>query len=179
MMQRSPVRLVAVHEDVLTPRLNFDQLFDRFAPYVAAVALRLLGDASQVEDLVQEVFLDCFRTINKLNNLEHARRWLVKVTVRKAVRRLRKKKIAIALGLSDSDVSDLPMPSATADERGAISLLYCLLARMPVNYRMVWSLRFLEGAEIQEIADACGCSVATVKRRLREASRMITGESHD
>ena len=54
--------------------LRFDDIFDRFSRYVAAVAVRLLGDETDVDDIVQEVFWDCSRKTHKLRDMEHARR---------------------------------------------------------------------------------------------------------
>ncbi len=177
--ERGPTYLRVVHEDPGGASLNFDSLYDRFAPYVAAVALHLLGDDTYVEDVVQEVFLSCFRKLDTLCNIEHARRWLVKVTVQKARRRLRKRKVTEFLHLSDPRVPNPSLPSVTADEQAAMVLLYSLLERLPVDCRLAWSLRYLEGAKIDEAAHALGCSPATVKRRILTAHRAIMGEDHD
>jgi RNA polymerase sigma-70 factor (ECF subfamily) len=176
---RGPAYLRAINEDPEVASMSFDSLYNRFAPYVASVALHLLGDDTYVEDIVQEVFLNCFRKLDTLCNTEHARRWLVKVTVRKARRRLRRKKITEFLRLSDPCFPEPSMPSVTADERAAMVLLYSLLERLPVDCRLAWSLRFLDGAKLTEVAHACGCSLATAKRRIHVAHRTIMGEDHE
>ncbi|MBN2528542.1 MAG: sigma-70 family RNA polymerase sigma factor [Deltaproteobacteria bacterium] len=158
---------------------DFERVFTRFSSYVASVALRLLGDDTAVDDVVQDVFLDCYRQFNCLQSMEHARRWLVKVTVRKAIRRIRRQKLARFLNLSDPGIPEPSVPLVTADERAQLIMLYALLERIPVKERMAWSLRYLEGAEISEVAYACGCSLATAKRRIRAAQQMIKGEDHD
>lgn len=171
--------LRVVNEDSGVLPMSFDALYDRFAPYVASVALHLLGDDTYIEDIVQEVFLACFRKLHTLCNTEHARRWLVKVTVHRARRRLRRKKVAELLHLSEPRFPEPSMPSVTADERAAMVLLYSLLERLPVDCRLAWSLRVLEGAKISEVAHACGCSEATAKRRIHAAHRMIMGDDHE
>ncbi len=176
--RRDVTHLQVVKEDSEGAPLRFDSLYDRFAPYVAKVTLHLLGDDTFVEDIVQEVFLTCFRKLDTLCNIEHARRWLVKVTVQKARRRLRKKKIAQFLGLSEPGIPEPSMPSVSANDRAAMTLLYSLLERVPLDCRLAWSLRYLEGAEILEVANALGCSPATAKRRIQTAQRKILGEDH-
>ena len=171
--------LQVVDEDHREAPMSFDAIYDRFAPYVASVALHLLGDDTYIEDIVQEVFLNCFRKVDKLCSMEHARHWLVKVTVQTARRRLRKRKAAEFLHLSDPIFPEPAMPGVTADERASMVLLYSLLEQLPVNYRLAWSLRYLEGAKITEVAHACGCSLATAKRRIRRAQRVIVGADHD
>lgn len=157
-------------------QLDFDAIFDRYASYVASVALRLLGDDSAVDDLVQDVFLDCFRKFHTLHDWEHARRWLVKVAVRKAGRRLRRRKLVHFFHLSDPNCPEPSIPLVTADERAELAMLYNLLEQLPVEVRLAWSLRYLEGAKIAEVAYACGCSPATAKRRIRTAQQFITGD---
>ena len=176
---REPAYLKVVKDDAGEAPICFDMLYDRFAPYVASVALHLLGDDAHVEDIVQDVFLNCFRKLDTLCNLDHARRWLVKVTVQKTRRRLRKRRFAELLHLAEPRFPEPAMPSVTADERAAMVLLYSLLERIPVDCRLAWSLRFMEGAKIHEVAHACGCSPATAKRRIRAAHLMIVGEDHD
>jgi len=173
-----PHHLTAVEDGRTDTTLDFDNLFDGFAPYVAAVALRLIGDPTLVDDLVQEVFFDCFRKIETLNDREHARRWLVKVTVRKASRLLRRKKILSFFRLSTPVLPDPSMPSASADDRAAVIQLFTILERLPVQSRTAWCLRYLEGAELTEVAAACGCSLATAKRRISVAHRALLGEDH-
>ncbi len=157
---------------------DFDALFKRYSGYVAAVSLRLLGSDGDVDDVVQEVFWDCSRKIHKIKDQEHARRWLVQVTVRKCRRLLRKQKVLSLIHLPLSRSLDPPAPGASAEERVAIIQLFSLLETLPVNQRLAWSLRHLEGAALQEVAEACGCSLATVKRWIGAAHAVITGGAH-
>ena len=158
--------------------LSFDALFDRFAPYVAAVALRLIGDDDDIDDIVQEVFFDCARQIGSIQDMVHAKRWLSMVTVRKTRRLLRKRKLLGMLRLPLGHQTDPPMPGATADDKASVIHLFSLLEKLPVNHRIAWSLRRLEGAELTEVAAACGCSVATAKRWIRTAELALTGETN-
>ena len=71
---------------------DLDAVFRRFAPYVARVAMRVLGPRGEIDDLVQDVFLDAHRGLGKLRDLDAIRGWLATVTVRKARRRLRRQR---------------------------------------------------------------------------------------
>lgn len=177
---RSAAHLQPVRDEQGDGPPNFDLLFDRFANYVASVALRLLGDESVVDDIVQDVFLDCFKKIDTLHNMEHARRWLVRVTVRKAGRKLRQNKIVRLFKSSYGDNFREPaISTVTADERAELVMLYRMLEQLSVKVRLAWCLRYLEGAELSEVAFACGCSLATAKRRIRTAQQFILGYDHD
>ena len=160
-------------------KLDFNSLYHQFSAYVAAVALRLSGDPSCVDDIVQEVFLDCYKSINSISSTCHARRWLVKVTVRKTKRRLQMQKLKNLFVPAPSRVDEIPMPGLSADDRAAFVQLFGILDTVPVNQRLAWSLRYLEGAELSETAESCGCSLATAKRWIRAVQCKITGVHHD
>jgi RNA polymerase sigma-70 factor (ECF subfamily) len=55
------------------------------------------------------------------------------------------------------------------EARQALRSAYQILAGLPAEERIAMALRRLEGMELTEVADACGCSLATIKRRLTRA----------
>ena len=159
--------------------MSFERLFERFAPYVAAVALRLLGDEADVDDIVQEVFWDCSRKSDDFRDVDHARHWLAMVTVRKTRRLLRKRKILALFHLPLTSKVNPPMPSVSADDRAVVIHLFGILDKLPTNHRLAWTFRFLQGAELTEVAEACGCSLATAKRWIGAANDVIKGGEDD
>ena len=175
----SPSHLRLVREGGPDGPPDFAAIFNQYVRYVHAVAMRLLGDRGDAEDVVQEVFWSCHKHVYKIHSMTHARRWLVQVTVQKARRLLKKRKLYGTMGLSFNHIVDPPAPSAEAEERVAIVHLFAILQRMPVNHRLAWSLRYLEGAELKEVAESLGCSLATAKRWIAAAHRRITGGEHD
>jgi RNA polymerase sigma-70 factor, ECF subfamily len=176
-LKMKPVTHLNVVPPDASETLSFDAVFDRFAPYVAAIGLRIMGNASDIDDIVQDVFLDFSRKMEKINDIEHARRWLVYVTVRKCRKLLRKRKILSFL--YPAPPVEPVMPMASADDRAAVIQLFCILEKMPVNHRMAWSLRYLEGASLSEISLICGCSLATAKRWIKAAQKRIVGGEND
>ena len=74
-------------------------LFDRFAPYVARIALRLLGREAEIDDVVQEVLLAAFRQRDRIREPRAFRGWLATVTVRTARRKLRYRRMRSFVGL--------------------------------------------------------------------------------
>jgi RNA polymerase sigma-70 factor, ECF subfamily len=172
---KSPSPLRLVRDDPAEAPPEFDVIFDQYVRYVNAVAVRLVGDRGDAEDIVQEVFLSCHRHVRDIQTMTHARRWLVRVTVQRARRLLKKRKLQEVMRLSFTQAMDPSAPSATAEERATIVHLFSILQRMPVNHRLAWSLRYLEGAELREVAEALGCSLATAKRWIARAQRTITG----
>jgi len=72
---------------------NLDSLFRRYAPYVAAVAHRLLGRDDDVDDTVQEVFLVAVRGIHAVRDPAAVKAWLARIAVRVARRKLQKRRL--------------------------------------------------------------------------------------
>ncbi len=159
---------------------SFDDLFRRYASYVGAIGIRLLGRPEEVDDLVQEVFLDAFRAVHKLQGGAASKRWLSVVAVRHARRRLRARRLRWWVGLDgSSDYEGIASSGTTPHDQAMLAELFAALDRLPVRQRLVWSLRHLQGEELLDIATLCGCSLATVKRELMAAHASIREKLHD
>jgi RNA polymerase sigma-70 factor (ECF subfamily) len=159
--------------------LEVNALFRRFAPYVAAVGLRLLGRRDEVDDLVQDVFLDAHRARGKLRVLHEAKKWLTVVTVRRARRRLRARRRWAWLGLGDGDdagAAEVVAPGATPEAAAFAAEMYRALDRLPVADRLAWTLRYIQGEELKAVAELLECSLATAKRRIAAAQEALAWE---
>jgi RNA polymerase sigma-70 factor (ECF subfamily) len=159
--------------------LDFDELFRRFAPYVARIGYRLLGDRADVDDLVQDVFATAYRKRNQLRDPEAARPWLATSAVRRARRLLHKRTVRRLIGLGSPDYEDVAAPSLAEADRVLLASIYQILDRVPANQRIAWALRHLHGASLEEVARTCRCSLATAKRRIRAAHDQIRKELAD
>lgn len=156
---------------------DFDGVFRRYSPYVARVALRLLGHDSEVDDLVQDVFLEAHRGLQGLREGGALRAWLARICVRKATRRLRRRRLLTLLSLEVVTEHDLPFDqSASAEQRAEVTKLYRALDRLPAEERVAWLLRFVEGESLDDMVELCGCSKSTVQRRLRSAQASLARE---
>ncbi len=157
--------------------LSPDAAFRAHAGFVASVALRVLGRPSEVDDLVQDVFLRVFRRLGDLREPAALRGWLAVITVRLARRRLRARSWKIWLGVdSDYDYAQLADRAASPDDRALVGELYRALDRLPVGQRLAWTLRHVEGFELAAVAQACDCSLATVKRWIAAAEAALRME---
>lgn len=157
----------AAHAGVPVPQ-SFEELFRRFAPYVGAIALKILGRDDEVDDLVQEVFIKAHRGLSKLKDPQAVRPWLATITVRMARRRLRLYWFSRVFRLNEVG-EGLVDSQASPEQRALVSSVYRLLEKMPANERIVWVLRQVEGQTLEQIAEICECSLSTVQRRLRAA----------
>ena len=165
----------------LDPR-DLDALYRRYAAYVAAVATRLLGRDAEVDDLVQDVFIQALRGVSQLREPAAVKGWLAKVTVRLAVRRLRKRRMLQALHMSDghNDYQQLAAAGASPEQRAVLAKVYHVLDTLPASTRVIWLLRHALGEPLQAVGELSGCSQSTVQRRLRDAESVLAKElSHD
>lgn len=161
-------------EPPLEQALDLDGLFRRYAPYVAAIAHRLLGRDEDVDDTIQEVFVAAVRGVHALRDPAAIRGWLARVTVRVARQRLRKRRVRVFLGLDEPVVYDSVVDhSASAEQRALLARVYSVLDGLPANQRIAWSLRHIEGEPLENVASMSGCSLATAKRRIAAAAQRI------
>jgi RNA polymerase sigma-70 factor (ECF subfamily) len=57
--------------------------------------------------------------------------------------------------------------------------VYQLLEALPIEQRLAWSLRYVEGEKLEAVAEQCGCSLATAKRRISAAHARMQAEFDD
>lgn len=167
-------RITPEPPDVPLALLDLDTLFRRYSSYVAAVAHRLLGRDEEVDDTIQEVFLVAVRSLKSVRDPGAIRGWLARITVRTARQRLRKRRLRAFLGLDAPVVYENVADSgANGEDRALLARVYRVLDALPANQRIAWSLRYIEGEPLENVAALSGCSLATAKRRIAAAARVI------
>ncbi len=149
-------------------------LVDRYAPVVRRILLRTLGSARDLEDLSQDTFVTVLRRCPTLRDPAALRSFIVSVAIRIARNELRKRAIRRFVGLHDTTVAAV-QPPHDAEVAERVRHVYAALDRVDADARIAFTLRHVEGLDLAETALACGCSLATVKRRLARAeSRLRT-----
>jgi RNA polymerase sigma-70 factor (ECF subfamily) len=150
--------------------LRFEDVFRQYAPYVAALVLKLIGRPGDVDDVVQDIFIQVHRGLCTLRSSDAVRPWLRRITVRRSRRWLRKRWVLSWFRESELDsTAELVDPTASPEDRALVATVYRALERLPRDERLVWVLRIVEGETLESIAELLGCSVSTVQRRLRAA----------
>jgi RNA polymerase sigma-70 factor (ECF subfamily) len=156
------------------PKPSLDQAFRTWSPYVAAIGLRLLGRPDEVDDLVQDVFIEAHKGYDSIKDSKAVKGWLARVTVRAAHRKLTWRRRWSFLGIGrDFDYALLPAQGASPEEGTLLALVYGALDRLPAEQRVAWTLRHVEGERLDQVASLCGCSLATAKRRIAAAHAAI------
>jgi RNA polymerase sigma-70 factor (ECF subfamily) len=154
-----------------------EALFRRHHGMVTGLAFRLLGNDAEVDDVVQEAFLEAFRLLSTLENPQAFASWIASMVVRIVGKRLRRRKLLERLGLRRRvpvDVERFLSRSCPADIASELSAVYRVLGDLPADAQVVLVLHRVEGLTIQETADRMRLSPATVKRRLAEAHARLS-----
>jgi RNA polymerase sigma-70 factor (ECF subfamily) len=145
-------------------------LFSAYGAYVRRVLMRVLGPDPEIGDLVQDVFLAALESIHKLERPGALRGWLAQIAVFHARHCLRRRKQwSILRFFSPADLPPGRARDADFEASEALRATYRLLAKLPVDERLVFTLRFVEGMDLADVAAACRISLATTKRRLARA----------
>ncbi len=155
-----------------------EAIYRRYVQRVARVGQQLLRDPADVDDIVQETFLIAFETIGRLSEPAALRGWLTGIAVHRVHRRFRWHRFTRLWTRSELAASRETRTShdASPEVRAELVLIDQVLARVPLKVRTPWVLRRVLGDSLEEIAEACGCSLATVKRRIGEVEALI--ETH-
>ncbi len=161
---RAPIRLVPPDTSGDAPAIpaSIDELFRKYARYVGSIGLRLLGRPDEIDDLVQDVFLSAQRGLHQVREPGQIKFWLASITVRIVARRLRRRRLRELIGLgSDFDYALVADPALSPEDGAILAELYHKLDRLPASLRLAWSLRDVEGEELEDVAALCQCSLAT------------------
>jgi RNA polymerase sigma-70 factor, ECF subfamily len=148
----------------------FSQLYRRHARYVAGVVYRLMGSDSELEDVIQEGFVDASRALSSLQDPNGFRPWLARIVVRRVHKRLARRRGFRKLLSSVVEVA--PKVSDPRD-RESVDALYQVLDQIDPKLRIPWMLHVVEGETLPDVATICNTSLATVKRRIAEAASTI------
>jgi RNA polymerase sigma-70 factor (ECF subfamily) len=153
-------------------------LFHREKRRVHAALYRVLGSNVDMEDLVQEAFLEIFKALRGFRGEASLGTWIDRVTVRVAYAHItRRKAPVVALAV----LPDVSGGDASAEERAmsrqAARRLYAVLDRVEARQRIAWVLHVLEGKPIAEVAGLMAASSVLTKVRVWRARRAIEAQA--
>ncbi len=182
-----------IYERVLVVRAQagdeaaFAELVERFSPKLRYFLRKLLGPTNfdgaerhggrslqggDAEDALQDVWLDVFRGLGRLEDPQAIVAWLYRIARDRAYARLRK-----------AQRLELPLDEAILEEKAAeaeeefsaedAASIHAALDALPAAQREVLVLRFLEEMSYEEIAKVVGCELGTVRSRIHYAKRAL------
>jgi len=144
----------------------FDQLVRLYQRRAMQLAVRMLGDASEAAETVQNAFVRAYLNIGKLKQTKRFEIWLLRIVTNAAIsqRRIakrRKERIKIANGRGENDSAVSPVDKQIAEElKDAIQQA---MLKLPKNQAKAISLFGLKGLSHKEVAEIMDCSVEAAR----------------
>jgi RNA polymerase sigma-70 factor (ECF subfamily) len=130
------------------------------------------GARAELEDVVQDVFIEVFRAIARFRGDARLSTWLYRVCVNVALQRLRKRKRLAEVGGDHlPEPGSEQTPERGLDVRRRLDAVYAILDELSPKKRVVFILSEIEGREPKEIADIVGAPALTVRTRLHYARK--------
>jgi RNA polymerase sigma-70 factor, ECF subfamily len=161
----------------------FRDLVVRFERPVYSLLVRMVQDPMTAEDLAQEVFVKAYRRLSTYDPQWKFSSWLFKIAHNTAIDQLRKGAVeTVPLDASTDDegrgslaavLADdaLENPHAAAERRDLARNLEAAITRLRPDYRLAVLMFYVNGASYQEICEASGLPLGTVKTNLHRARK--------
>jgi RNA polymerase sigma-70 factor (ECF subfamily) len=150
----------------------FEELVMTYQHRVFGVALRMLGNRAEAEEVAQEAFVRAHRALGRFRGDAKLSTWLYAITSRLCLNRLASGERRMARQGEDAllRLSDVgPRPDAALERRELETALGRAIAELPEDRRIVVVLRDLEGLSYEEIAEVLELTLGTVRSRLHRA----------
>ena len=141
--------------------------YDKYANMLYRLCVVQLGNTSDAEDVVQDVFVKYMSVLPEFNSSEHEKAWFIRVAVNRCHDKRRSKAFKCTVPLES--VAQL------AAEESDAAVLDELMA-LPEKYRTPLILFYVEGYSVKEIAKLLQLTEATVKVRMHRARARLKAE---
>lgn len=161
----------------------FEQLVNRYEKRAYGLALRIVGQASDAEDVTQATLLKVLENIQDFQGRSSFASWILRIATNEALLLLRKRRRQKTSSLDLTDSDSLPHPdfiarwkqqpeelASNAEVRGLIA---DALEQLAEKYRLVFLLRDVQGLSTEQAAEALGISVSNAKVRLMRARLLL------
>lgn len=156
----------------------FFEMVEQHSPRIYSLALRMMDDPHEAEDILQETFMSAAQHIGTFRGQSSLGTWLYRIATNLALMRLRRK-LPVRVSLDDTPEglgSPIALPGSWVDlpeaellNQEAREEMQRAVGLLPENLRVVFLLRDVEDVSTAETADILGLSVAAVKSRLLRA----------
>ncbi len=138
------------------------------------IALRIVGNIAEAEDVVQEVFIKLWKKRDELHQLSNKEAWCVTMTKNLSIDKTRSKHhrygfVAPGMDLVDNAIT----PDRITESNDTLSRIRKLMDTLPDKYRKVMELRDIEGSTYKEISETLNMPIEQVKVNIFRARQKV------
>jgi len=161
----------------------FAELVELYKDKIYHLAYRMLSNRHEAEDIVQETFLRVYRNLDRYDDKQKFSTWIYRIATNLCIDRLRKRKPTYSLDAEMNDqegidgYSIIPSDNVTPETELLLSetqsMIYEAIDSLPVKYRSVMILRYLQDLSLQEISDVLDMPVTTIKTRVHRGREFL------
>lgn len=151
----------------------FAVLIRRYTPMMRAYVRRLLPGTAEIDDVVQETFIAAWHQLPTLENPERVKSWLMRITSRKAIDRIRSARLHDGIDEIEPAAPEQITPQRQVEARAVVAALAEALQQLPAAQRECWMLREVGGYTYEEISHELGIPLSTVRGLLARARKDI------
>lgn len=166
-----------IHADILDRCIRgenkaYEEIYTLYSRSMYNVALRLVKDRDEAEDVLQDAFISAFSHLTSFHGNASFGAWLKRIVINKSINHLKKKRTE---PLSDEvDIVDQETDFTDYElDQLSVQRIKSALMELPEGYRTVLSLYLLEGYDHQEIAGILDISVGTSKSQYNRAKKRL------
>ncbi|MBP0457443.1 sigma-70 family RNA polymerase sigma factor [Streptomyces bomunensis] len=154
----------------------FERLVRRHTPVLLALANRMLTDAGDAEDAVQDAFVSAWRRLPEFRADASFQTWMYRIVTNRCLNQLRSRRPTTTLdAVPEPQAPDhYASPSRAAESSAAVSDLHSALGRLSPEQRACWLLREMHGLSYEDIASVVGINQEAVRGRIYRARRSLT-----
>ncbi len=158
----------------------YAELVERYSPTIYNLALRMMNDREEAEEILQETFLSAFRALRRFEGRSQLSTWLYRIAYNAALMRLRRRQLpttSIDEPIQNEEGDIVPrqlVDWASQPDKLLLTgelrrVLDAAVASLPETLRSVFVLRDIEGLSTAETAEVLGLTETNVKVRLHRA----------
>jgi RNA polymerase sigma factor (sigma-70 family) len=144
-------------------------LYNQYCKAMYNLAYRILNNREDAEDMLQETFLECFRSIDSFRFESTFGAWLKRIMVNKCINHIKKKKIDLTLFETLPSVIDEVEEETNYDT----TKIFKGIEQLPDGYRIILTLYLLEGYDHGEISQILGITESTSKSQYSRAKEKL------
>ena len=161
-----------------TKEEEFCEIVEKYSDSAYHIAFRMLHNAADAEDAVQEAFISAYRSFSKFKGQSKVTTWLYRIVVNACLMKIRKEKsrakYLTETGYDDAVVYDWRNdPEKAAMNSELHDVLRRGLGRLRPELRTVVVLRDVQGLSSQEVAKVLDITIASLKSRLHRARVLL------